>query len=65
MIDYQERIVALEEARRISDETQKKILEHVQNIDARMNKYQGFIGSIWFIISCLGIFFSGWKYFHR
>jgi len=65
MIEYHERIVALEEARRISDETQAKILEHVQNIDARMNKYQGFIGAIWFLISCVGIFISGWKYFHR
>lgn len=63
--DWQERIIALEEARRISDETQEKILKHVQNIDTRMNKYQGFIGAIWFLISCTGIFLSGWKFFHK
>jgi hypothetical protein len=65
MIDFQERIVALEEARRISDETQDTILGHVKSIDERLNKYQGFIGAIWFLISCVGIFLSGWKYFHR
>jgi hypothetical protein len=65
MIELHERVIALEEARRISDETQEKILTHVQNIDARMNKYQGFIGAIWFLISCVGIFLSGWKFFHK
>ena len=65
MIELHERVIALEEARRISDETQEKILNHVQNIDARMNKYQGFIGAIWFLISCVGIFLSGWKFFHK
>jgi hypothetical protein len=60
-----ERVIALEEARRIGDETQEKILSHVQSIDARMNKYQGFIGAIWFLISCVGIFLSGWKFFHK
>jgi hypothetical protein len=65
MNELHERVIALEEARRISDETQEKILAHVQSIDARMNKYQGFIGAIWFLISCVGIFLSGWKFFHK
>lgn len=65
MNDAEERIVALEEARRISDGVQEKILAHVKSIDERMNKYQGFIGAIWFLISCVGIFLSGWKYFHK
>lgn len=65
MNELHERVIALEEARRISDETQAQILGHVQNIDARLNKYQGFIGAIWFLISCVGIFLSGWKFFHR
>jgi len=63
--DTLERVIALEEHRRISDETQDQILEHVKNIDARLNKYQGFIGAIWFLISCVGIFLSGWKFFHK
>jgi hypothetical protein len=65
MNDTTERIVALEEARRISDEIQDQILEHVKSIDARLNKYQGFIGAIWFLISCVGIFLSGWKFLHK
>jgi hypothetical protein len=65
MIELHERVVALEEARRISDDTQEKILAHVKSIDERMNKYQGFIGAIWFLISCVGIFLSGWKFFHK
>jgi hypothetical protein len=65
MLDIHERVIALEEARRISDETQDTILQHVKSIDERLNKYQGFIGAIWFLISCVGIFLSGWKYFHR
>lgn len=60
-----ERVAALEEARRISDETQDKIFVHVKNIDERLNKYQGFIGAIWFLISCVGIFLSGWKFIHK
>lgn len=63
--DLQERVVALEEARRISDEVQDKIFTHVKSIDERLNKYQGFIGAIWFLISCVGIFLSGWKFIHK
>lgn len=65
MNELHERVVALEEARRISDETQNVILAHVKSIDERLNKYQGFIGAIWFLISCVGIFLSGWKFIHK
>lgn len=65
MADIHERVVALEEARRISDNNQEAILAHVKSIDERLNRYQGFIGAIWFLISCVGIFLSGWKYFHK
>lgn len=65
MNELHERVVALEEARRISDETQSTILGHVKSIDERLNKYQGFIGAIWFLISCVGIFLSGWKFLHK
>ena len=65
MNDTTERIVALEEARRISDDNVEQILEHVKSIDARLNKYQGFIGAIWFLISCVGIFLSGWKFLYK
>jgi hypothetical protein len=65
MIELHERIAALEQAQETSEETQAKILAHVQNIDARLNKYQGFLGAIWFCISCVGIFLSGWKFIHK
>jgi hypothetical protein len=65
MTELHERIAALEEARAISDEVQAKILKHVESIDAQLNKYKGFIGAIWFAVSCVGIFLSGWKFLHK
>lgn len=65
MTEIHERIAVLEDRANRADEVNEKILAHVKSIDERMNKYQGFIGAIWFLISCVGIFLSGWKYFHR
>lgn len=65
MTELHERVAALEEHADNSDATQAKILLHVQSIDAQLNKYKGFIGAIWFAISCVGIFLSGFKFFHK
>lgn len=65
MTELHERVAALEEAQRITDERIEKILLHVESIDAQLNKYKGFLGAVWFAMSCIGIFLSGWKYFHR
>lgn len=65
MTELYERIAALEQRADTAEEVNNKILAHVQSIDAQLNKYKGFIGAIWFAISCIGIFFSGWKYFHK
>jgi hypothetical protein len=60
-----ERVVILEERQQITEETNERILKHVQSIDAQLNKYKGFIGAVWFAISCVGIFLSGFKFFHK
>lgn len=65
MTELHERVAALEADRATDRETITKILTHVENIDERLNKYQGFIGAIWFLISCVGIFLSGWKFLHK
>lgn len=65
MIDLHERVAALEERAEMNERTQDKILKHVESIDSQLNKYKGFIGAIWFAVSCIGIFLSGWKFFHK
>jgi hypothetical protein len=65
MIELHERVAALEGREELRDLTNAEILAHVKSIDAQLNKYKGFIGAVWFAISCVGIFFSGWKYFHK
>ena len=65
MTELHERVAALEQRAEIAEETNEKILKHVQSIDAHLNKYKGFLGAVWFAISCVGIFFSGFKYFHK
>lgn len=65
MTELHERVAALEERAQTSEETQEKILKHVQNIDAQLNKYKGFLGAIWFAISCIGVFLSAIKYIHK
>lgn len=65
MIDLHERVAALEQRAEMNEQTQTKILQHVKSIDENLNKYKGFIGAIWFAISCIGVFFSAFKYFHK
>lgn len=65
MTELHERVAALEQGRKEDRETMEKVLAHVKSIDENLNKYKGFIGAVWFVISCIGIFFSAFKYFHR
>jgi len=65
MIELHERIAAIEERLEIYETTNEKILKHVESIDSHLNRYKGFIGAIWFAISCVGVFFSAFKYFHK
>jgi hypothetical protein len=65
MIELHERVAALEQAR-IDDRAQMDvILAHVKSIDESMNRYKGFLGAVWFAISCIGVFFSAFKFFHK
>jgi hypothetical protein len=65
MIDLHERLAALEERVSINETTNDKILQHVESIDSHLNRYKGFIGAIWFAISCVGVFLSAIKFFHK
>lgn len=65
MIELHERVAALEERLGITEETNDKILKHVESIDAHLNRYKGFLGAVWFAISCVGVFFSAIKFFHK
>lgn len=65
MTEQLERIVALEQNQKQDRENIQKILVHVKSIDENLNKYKGFVGAIWFVISCIGIFFSAFKFFHK
>ncbi len=65
MIELHERVAALEQGRKEDKELMERVLAHVKSIDESLNKYKGFIGAVWFVISCIGIFFSAFKFFHR
>lgn len=65
MTELHERVAALEQAKRDDREQMEKILLHVKSIDENLNRYKGYLGAVWFIISCIGIFFSAFKFFHR
>ena len=65
MTELHERVAALEERAELESQRTEKILKHVESIDAQLNKYKGFLGAIWFAISCVGIFLSGWKFLHK
>lgn len=65
MTELHERVAALEARAQETSDTQDKILKHVESIDAQLNKYKGFLGAVWFAISCVGIFLSGWKFLHK
>lgn len=64
MIEHtNERIAVLEERVQTLEDTNNKMLGLLTEIKGDLNKYKGFIGAIAFCISCVGIFFSGWKFF--
>jgi hypothetical protein len=65
MTELHERVARLEQGRIEDKETMEKVLAHVKSIDENLNKYKGFLGAVWFVISCIGIFFSAFKFFHR
>lgn len=65
MTELHERVAALEQARIDDRKALAEVLAHVKSIDENLNKYKGFIGAVWFVISCIGIFFSAFKFFHR
>lgn len=65
MIELHERVAALEARLEVTEETNEKILTHVKSIDDNLSRYKGFIGAIWFAFSCIGVFFSAFKYFHK
>lgn len=58
-----ERIAVLEERVQTLDETNTAIYKILKEVQGDLNRYKGFIGAIAFVISCVGIFFSGWKFF--
>lgn len=63
--DLIERIAVLEAKDSDILKTLKEILEEQKAVRGEINKYKGFIGSVWFVISCVGIFFSAFKFFHK
>lgn len=65
MTELHERVAALEADRDTDRESIAEILLHVKSIDEQLNRYKGFLGAIWFAISCVGIFLSGWKFFYK
>jgi hypothetical protein len=65
MTELHERVAALEARDKIKADQIDKILLHVKSIDENLNKYKGFIGAVWFSISCIGVFLSAWKFLHR
>lgn len=65
MDDTKERIAALEALSVDRDQQIAEIKQMVSEIHAQLNKYKGFIGAVWFAISCVGIFLSGWKFLHK
>lgn len=65
MIDLQERIAVLEERVSQMDILLNKIDKHVESIDAHFNKQKGVIGAVWFVVSCIGVFLSALRFFHK
>jgi hypothetical protein len=63
--ELRERVVALETNHEAILTSLDAILVEQKAVRAEINKYKGFIGSIWFVISCLGIFLSAFKFFHK
>lgn len=63
--DQLERVVVLETEVATLKKTNAQVLQTVLEIKGEINKYKGFIGSVWFVVSCVGIFFSTIKFFHK
>lgn len=47
------------------EQTQAELLKHVKSIDDSLNRYKGFIGAIWFVVSCMGTFLGAIRFFHK
>jgi hypothetical protein len=67
MIDrtINERLAVVESQLEDNVTQNEAILAELKCIRGEINKYKGFIGSVWFVISCLGIFISAFKFFHK
>lgn len=65
MTGMEERIAVLESKADQNEIDNAAILKELKEIRGEINKYKGFIGSIWFVISCLGVFISAFKFFHK
>lgn len=65
MTNIEERIAVLESKADQNEIDNSAILRELKEIRGEINKYKGFIGSIWFVISCLGVFISAFKFFHK
>ena len=64
-IELHERVAVLESELEDTKLLGAKILKEISEIRGEINKYKGFIGAVWFIISCVGVFFSAIKFFHK
>lgn len=64
-IEFRERIVALEEWKRERMNHDELVLKEIKEMRGEINKYKGFIGCVWFVLSCVGVFFSAFKFFHK
>lgn len=60
-----ERLAVVEDRLTSNDLQNTAILNELKCIRGEINKYKGFIGSVWFVISCLGVFISAFKFFHK
>ena len=53
----------------ITSENALQVLQDLHNevkeIRAELNKYKGFAGGIWFVLSCIGIFIGAFRFFHK
>lgn len=46
-------------------EVLKELREEMREVRAELNKYKGFAGGIWFVLSCIGIFIGAFRFFHK
>lgn len=59
----------MEHQEEITSENALQVLNELRNdmkeVRAELNKYKGFAGGIWFVLSCIGIFIGAFRFFHR